>query len=72
MKNKLCADCQIYFDKICAELEHEAKKCKRGTLILDCLSDVIASIDDGDISRIVQRDNARLSGKNVSRRLKDK
>lgn len=66
---KICKNCDSFVEKILRELERQAGKNKRGEMIKDAYQDVRVSLQEGDISSVIARDNARKSGKNVARRL---
>ena len=65
----LCKDCYGLVFGLLGELRVEAKKSKRGTLILDAIDDLEVSLIEGNISKIVARDKAYQSGRRIGRRI---
>lgn len=62
-KSSLCKKCQKSFDNLCDSLETQAKKMKRGGMIIDCLTDIVACVEAGNISPVIQRDKEWQQGK---------
>lgn len=66
----LCKQCEGVVFGLLNELKHEAVRMKRGTLVLDAISDLEVSIRDGHIEQVKRRDRAYASGKRPGRKLK--
>jgi len=72
MKTGMCKTCEKHIFDLLHELSHEAKKVKRGTLILDAIADLEVAIEEGNINKIVARDREYQRGHRVGRKLRSK